>query len=129
MDYTTNLKNRKLKNKIHFFVTRFSFNFLHLSGNLRIISIGIFLSFASLFLNWFSIADTTMRGNSFSINVGYIGYMIIIINVILCFLLFSSTGKEKLKTKAHLTFSDHTIIISSGITSFLLTILVYNSLR
>ena len=129
MDYIANSKNRKLKNKLHFFLTRLSFNFLHLSGSLRIISIGIFLSFTSLFLNWFSIADNTLRGNAFSINAGYIGYMIIVINLILCFLLFSGTGKEKLKTKAHLTFSDHTIIISSGITSFLLTILVFNSLR
>ena len=129
MNYIANSKNRKLKNKIHAVLARLSFNFLHLSGSLRIISIGIFLSFISLFLNWFSIMDNTLNGNAFSIHVGYIGYIIILINSILCFLLLSSTGKEKLKTKAHLTFSDHTIIIASGITLFLLTLVIFNSIR
>ncbi|MDD2916888.1 MAG: hypothetical protein PHH70_03535 [Candidatus Gracilibacteria bacterium] len=129
MDYTANLKNRKLKNKIHTLLARLSFNFVHLSGSLRIISIGIFLSVCSLFLNWFSIADNGVHGHAFSINVGYIGYIIIIINSILCFLLLSSHGKEKLKTKANFTFSDHTIIIASGITLLLLTFTVFNTIR
>lgn len=129
MDYTANLKNRKLKNKIHAFTARLSFNFLHLSGSSRITSIGIALSVLSLFLNWFSIADNAVNGNAFSIHVGYIGYIIIIINLILCFLLLSGAGKERLKTKANLTFSDHTIIIASGITLFLLTLTIFNSIR
>lgn len=129
MDYISNSKNRKLKNKIHALLARLSFNFLHLSGGLRIISIGIFLSCLSLFLNWFSITDMALVENAFSIHVGYIGYIIILINSILCFLLLSSTGKEKLKTKAHLTFSDHTIIIASGVTLFLLTLVIFNSIR
>lgn len=106
-----------------------SFNFLHLSGSLRVIGIGIVLSFISLFLNWFSIADNSLSGNAFSIHTGYIGYIIILINSILCFLLLSGTGKEKLKTKAHLTFSDHTIIIASGVTLLLLTLVIFNSIR
>ena len=129
MDYITNSKNRKLKNKIHTLLARLSFNFLHLSGSLRIISIGIVLSLFSLFLNWFSITDNTFSGNAFSIHTGYIGYIIIIINTVLCFLLLSNTGKEKLKTKAHLTFSDHTVIMASGIALFLLTFVVFNSIR
>ena len=129
MDYTANLKNRKLKNKIHTFTSRLSFNFLHLSGSLRIISIGILLSIFSLFLNWFSILDNTVSGNAFSIHVGYIGYIIIIINTILCFLLLSGVGKEKIKTKVNFSFSDHTIIIASGVTLFLLTLTIFNSIR
>lgn len=129
MDYITNSKNRKLKNKIHSLLARLSFNFLYLSSSSRIISIGIFLSFFSLFLNWFSIVDNSLKGSAFSIHVGYIGYMIIIINSVLCFLLLSGTGKEKLKTKAHLTFSDHTIIMASGVTLFLLTLVIFNSIR
>lgn len=69
MDYTANLKNRKLKNKIHTFTARLSFNFLHLSGSSKIIGIGILLSVVSLFLNWFSIADNAVNGNAFSIHV------------------------------------------------------------
>jgi len=129
MDYISNSKNRKLKNKIHFLFARLSFNFIHLSGSLRVISIGVFISFFSLFLNWFSIIDNGFTGNAFSVHTGYIGYIIILINSILCFLLLSNTGKEKLKTKAHLTFSDHTIIIASGITLFLLTLVIFNSIR
>lgn len=129
MDYITNSKNRKLKNKIHFLFARLSFNILHLSKSSRIISIGVFLSFASLFLNWFSIQDNALKEGAFSIHVGYVGYIIILINSILCFLLLSNTGKEKLKTKAHLTFSDHTIIMASGVTLFLLTLVIYNSIR
>lgn len=129
MDYITNSKNRKLKNKIHSLLARMSFNFLHLSSSSRVISIGIFLSFFSLFLNWFSIIDNSVSGNAFSIHAGYIGYIVILINSILCFLLLSSKGKEKLKTKVHLTFSDHTIIIASGITLLLLTLVIFNSIR
>ena len=129
MDYTANLKNRKLKNKIHHFTARLSFNFLHLSGSSKIIGIGIALSFVSLFLNWFSIVDNSVHGNAFSIHAGYIGYIIIVINMVLCFLLLSWIEKEKLKTKANLTFSDHTIIIASGITLFLLTLVTFNSIR
>jgi hypothetical protein len=129
MDYITNSKNRKLKNKIHSLLSRLSFNFLHLSGSLRVISIGIALSFFSLFLNWFSIANSPISGNAFSIHVGYIGLIIILINSVLCFLLLSNAGKERLKTRAHLTFSDHTVIISAGITLFLLTLVVFNSIR
>ncbi len=129
MDYIGNSKNRKLKNKIRHLFVRMSFNFLHLSGSARIISVGIFLSFVSLFLNWFSIVDIAVSGNAFSIHVGYIGYIIILINSILCFLLLADTSKEKLKTKASLTFSDHTIIMVSGITLFLLTLVIFNSVR
>ena len=129
MDYIGNSKNRKLKNKIHFFLSRVSFNFLHLSGGLRVISIGIVLSFLSLFLSWFSIADNTLNGNAFSIHTGYIGYVIILINAVLCFLLLSTRSKERLKTKAHLPFSDYTIIMAAGITLLLLTFVIFNSIR
>lgn len=129
MDYITNSKNRKLKNKIYAIVSRLSFNFFHLSKSSKLVCIGIALSFFSLFLNWFSIADSVMNGNAFSIQAGYIGYIIICIDSVLCFLLLSDTGKEKLKTKAHLSFSDHTIIIASGVTLLLLTLVVFNSIR
>lgn len=129
MDYIANSKNRKLKNKIHTLLGRLSFNFLHLSGSLRIISVGIILSIISLFLNWFSIVDNALSGGAFSINTGYVGYIIILVNIVLGFLLLSTTGKEKLKTKAHLAFSDHAVIIASGLILFLLTIVVYNSIR
>jgi len=43
--------------------------------------------------------------------------------------LLADTSKEKLKTKASLPFSDHTIIIVSGITLFLLTLVIFNSVR
>lgn len=129
MDYITNSKNRKLKNKIHSVLARLSFNFVYISKSSRVISIGILLSLFSLFLNWFSILDISFSGSAFGINTGYIGYIIILINSILCFLLLSSTGKEKLKTRANLTFSDHTIIIASGITLLLLTLVIFNSIR
>jgi hypothetical protein len=129
MDYISNSKNRKLKNKIHVLMARLSFNFLHLSRSLRVISIGIGLSLFSLFLKWFSILDIAFIGTAFSIQSGYIGYIIIVIDIILCFLLLSSTGKQRLKTKAHLTFSDHTIIIAAGITLFLLTLVIFNSIQ
>lgn len=90
MDYIANSRNRKLKNKIHTFLARLSFNFLHLSRSLRVTSIGIALSFFSLFLAWFSITDNSLNGNAFSIHAGYIGYIIILIDSILCFLLLSS---------------------------------------
>lgn len=129
MDYITNSKNRKLKNKIHSVLARLSFNFFHLSKSSRVIGVGILLSVISLFLSWFSIQDNALNGSAFSIHAGYIGYIVILIDGVLCFLLLSAKGKEKLKTKAHLTFSDHTIIMASGITLFLLTLVIFNSIR
>lgn len=129
MDYITNSKNRKLKNKIRLVFTRFGFNVAHISRSSQVIGIGILLSVSSLFLNWFSIADIALRGNAFSIHVGYVGYIIALMVGSIAFLLFSDREKEKIKTKAHLTFSDHTIIISIGVTLFFLTIVVFNCIR
>lgn len=72
MDYITNSKNRKLKNKIHTILSHLSFNFLHLSRSSKVIGIGLIISFVSLFVNWFTIVDLSIPGSAFSINAGYV---------------------------------------------------------
>ena len=129
MNYIANSKNRKLKNKIHAVINRLSFNFLYLSGSRKIIGIGVVIALVSLFINWFSILDNSVTSNAFSIHAGFIGYIILIILATLIFLLLSERNKEKMKTKAHFTVSDHAIVIFSGITIFLLTFVVFNSIR
>ncbi|EKD30302.1 MAG: hypothetical protein ACD_78C00096G0003, partial [uncultured bacterium (gcode 4)] len=74
MDYISNSKNRKLKNKIHMVFNRLSFNFLHLSREARVIGIGLIISLFALFANWFSIVDNAVQGNAFSLHAGYVGY-------------------------------------------------------
>jgi uncharacterized membrane protein SirB2 len=129
MDYISNSKNRKLKNKIHMVFNRLSFNFLHLSSEARVIWIWLIISFFSLFGKWFSIVDNTVQGNAFSLHAGYVGYIILALLTFLFFLLLSNREKEKIKTRVHFPFSDHTMIIFSGITILLLTFVVFNSIR
>jgi len=129
MDYISNSKNRKLKNKIHLVFNRLSFNFLHLSRASRVIGIGLIISLFSLFGNWFSIVDNAVRGSAFSLHAGYVGYIILALLAFLFFLLLSDREKEKMKTRVHFPFSDHTMIIFSGITILLLTFVIFNSIR
>ena len=132
MNYIANSKNRKLKNKIHTLFHRFSFNFLHLSMGRKVIGVGVLISFFSLFTRWFSIPDSLYQNNAFSLQVGYVGYVIFLLLVMVIFLLLSDRGSEKLKTaiaKTHITFSDHSVILFAGATVFLLTFVSFNSMR
>ncbi|MDD2486866.1 MAG: hypothetical protein PHS92_00645 [Candidatus Gracilibacteria bacterium] len=130
MNYSINSKNRKLKYKIQLVLNRVSFNFLNLSGNQKITLIGAMIALISLFIKWFTIDyEKISNYNSFSINAGYIGYIITILLGILIFLTLSNTNKEKFKSKTNLIFHDHTITIFFGLIIFLLTLAIFNSIR
>ncbi|MBP8016403.1 hypothetical protein KAZ01_00200 [Candidatus Gracilibacteria bacterium] len=130
MNYIANSKNRKLKYKIHIFFNRISFNFLNLTLSQKITLIGVVISFFSLFINWFVIDyEKVIKNNSFSLNAGYVGFIIVLMLAILIFITLSSNNKEKIKSKVNLIFYDHTIIIFFGIIIFLLTLTIFNSIR
>lgn len=129
MNYIANSKNRKLKNKIHSVLNRVSFNFLHLSMGRKVIGVGVVISFFSLFLKWFTIPEGVSGSTAFSLQVGYSGYIILLLLAVTAFLLLSDRNKEKLKAKTNVAFSDHSVILFAGVTIFLLTFVAFNSMR
>ncbi|MCK9272382.1 hypothetical protein M0P65_02435 [Candidatus Gracilibacteria bacterium] len=130
MNYSINSKNRKLKYKIHLILNRMGFNFFNLSLSQKITFVGIIISFISLFLNWFTIKyDRVLNYTAFSINAGYVGWIIFAELLILLFLILSNSNKEKFKSKTNLVFHDHTIIIFFGLIIFLLTGAIFNSIK
>ncbi|EKE29437.1 MAG: hypothetical protein ACD_2C00175G0005 [uncultured bacterium (gcode 4)] len=130
MNYILNSKNRKLKYKLHLLVDRLSFNFLNLTASQKIVFLGIILGFFSLFFTWFTVEyDGITAYSSFNIVSGYVGYFISVILLFLAFLILSNKNKEKLKTKTGVIFHDYTIIVFSWIIIFLLTLVIFNSIR
>ncbi|MDD2515593.1 MAG: hypothetical protein PHF46_01985 [Candidatus Gracilibacteria bacterium] len=122
-------KARRLKHKINLWIDRLSFNFINLGAYKKISLIGVLISFISLFLNWFNLTNEKISGNSFSLNSGYVGFVIILFLFVCSFMLLSNNSKEKIKTKMSIFFSDYAIITFSGIVIFFLTIVIFNSLR
>ena len=130
MNYIINSKNRKLKHKIHLLVDRLSFNFLNLTLSQKIVLLWITISFVSLFFNWFTIEyDNAITNTAFSINSGYVGYIIMIFSIWLAFIVLSNTNKEKIKSKTHLVFHDYSLMIFCWVLFFLLTLTIFNSVR
>ena len=130
MNYILNSKNRKLKYKLHLLVDRLSFNFLNLTASQKIVFLGIILCFFSLFFTWFTVEyDGITPYSSFNIVSWHVGYFIGLILIFLTFLILSNKNKEKLKTKTWVIFHDYTIIVFSWIIIFLLTLVIFNSIR
>lgn len=130
MNYIVNSKNRKLKYKLHLLLNRLSFNFLNLTTSQKVTFLWIFISVISLFFTWFTYQYNEVITNSaFSINCWYVGYFIFAILAFVSFIILSNQNKEKLKTKVHLIFHDHTIIIFSWIIVFILSIVIFNVIR
>ncbi len=130
MNYILNSKNRKLKYKLHLILDRLSFNFLNLTLSQKISLVWLIISLVWLFLNWSKIEyDRVIYSNAFSINSGYVWYMLLVIILFTAFIILSNKNKEKLKTKAHIMFHDYTIILFSWIMTLLLSIVIFNSIR
>lgn len=130
MNYSINSKNRKLKYKLHVLLDRMSFNFLNLSLSQKITLVWIIISFISLFTTWFTIEyDKVINYSSFSSWTWYVWYIILLICLITTFLILSNKNKEKIKSRAHIFFNDYSIIIFSSIIIFVLSFVIFNSLR
>lgn len=130
MNYSINSKNRKLKYKLHVLLDRMSFNFLNLSLSQKITLVWIIISFISLFTTWFTIEyDKVINYSSFSSWTWYVWYIILLICLITTFLILSNKNKEKIKSRAHIFFNDYFIIIFSSIIIFVLSFVIFNSLR
>jgi hypothetical protein len=132
MNYSTNSHNRKLKHRVHVLLDRLSFNFLNLSGSYKIVLLGILLLVCSLFFSWASLpadGDIIKTFSSFSVYAGYIGYIVVIIILVLGMIILSNTSRERIKSRTHMFFPDHTIIIFSGVITFLLSFVIFHSIR
>lgn len=130
MNYSINSKNRKLKYKLHVLLDRMSFNFLNLSLSQKITLVWIIISFISLFTTWFTIEyDKVINYSAFSSWTWYVWYIILLICLITTFLILSNKNKEKIKSRAHIFFNDYSIIIFSSIIIFVLSFVIFNSLR
>ena len=132
MNYTANSHNRKLKYKLHLLIDRLSFNFLNLSTGYKTALFGNILLFLSLFFSWVLIPSETGEMSifsAFSIHTGYIGYIFLILLIFSTLIILSNTNREKIKSRSRIIFPDHTIIIFSGVITFLLAFVILNIVR
>jgi len=128
MNYIANSKNRKLKNKIHSILHRLSFNFFHLSMGRKIVGIGAFFSFVSLFLGWFTLTENASYNNAFSLQVGYAGYVILLLLMVLSAFLLSDQ-KDAGKSRIPVAIHDYSVMMFVGITMLLLSFVTLNVMR
>ena len=90
---------------------------------------GALVALVSLFVPWFSTTDPSGSYGAFSVTAGYVGYMIALLLAVTVFTLLSQATKERLKFKAHISVSDSTLIIVSGVVMLFLTVAVFNAIR
>lgn len=131
MNYSANSHNRKLKYKLHLLADRLSFNFLNLTSGYKTALLGNLLLFVSLFFSWALVPSETGQSvfYAFSVHTGYIGYIFLIVIVFLTLIILSNTNREKIKSRTRIIFPDHTIITFSGVITFLLSFVIFNTIR
>lgn len=127
MSYIFNTKNRKLKAKTSNILKLFKFKFFYTSNETKITLIGIFISTFSLFLPW--VSTVTNWYSSFSLKIGYIGFVFLLINLLLSFIVISNSKKETIKTQTAISFRDHSVVIIGSILGILLTVISINLIK
>ncbi|MCT4617547.1 MAG: hypothetical protein N4A38_05060 [Candidatus Gracilibacteria bacterium] len=122
MGYKQRARSRKLRAKILAFINIFRFKFFVASLEGKLVLIGAFISIISLFFPWINSAggEEIIMANAFSVKIGYIGFIIFILNFIMIFLMLSQKRKEKIKLNLSLSFRDHFVVNTFSIFSLLL---------
>lgn len=88
----------------------------------KLVLLWVLISTISLFMPWISSTggEELIEASAFSIKLWYIGFIIILLNIIMAFLMFSNKRKEKLKLNLSLSFRDYFIVNTFSIFSLLL---------
>ena len=97
MNYQNRVKSRILKRNLVRIFELVQFKGLHLRNSQKTIIAGCLITFVSLFFTWIASPEKGISGNAFYNLVGNTGWLLLIILLFLCFIIFSERRKEKLK--------------------------------
>lgn len=128
MNFPQNSQHRRLRNRIRNAVDRLSFNFFHLKGSQRVVVVGLASSFIAVFLTWFSIGQD-MSGTAFSLSLGYVGYVKLLILAGIFVVVFSHRTKSEIKSRSGLAMSDFAICLFASACLFALDFSTMNVIR
>lgn len=112
-------KHRRIRNRIRTILDRVSFKFFHLKPSQRIVTIGVLLGVAALFLPWFSVGKD-FSGTAFSLSLGYVGYIRVMLFASVVFVVFSYRTKSEIKSRSGFSVSDYTFcfFVATALFSF-----------
>ena len=128
MNFSQNSKHRRLRNRIRNLVDRLSFNFFHLKGSQRVVVVGLVSSAFAVFMNWFSVG-ADMSGTAFSLSLGYVGYVKLLILLGIFVVVFSHRTKSEIRSRSGLAMSDYAICLFASVCLFALDFSTMNVIR
>jgi hypothetical protein len=128
MNYAQNSKHRRLRNRIRNTVDRLSFNFFHLKGSQRVVVVGLLSSALAVFMNWFSVGED-MSGTAFSLSLGYVGYVKLLILAGVFVIVFSHRTKSEIRSRSGLAMSDYAFCLFASVCLFALDFSTMNVIR
>lgn len=128
MNYAQNSKHRRLRNRIRNAVDRLSFNFFHLKGSQRVVVVGLLSSALAVFMNWFSVGED-MSGTAFSLSLGYVGYVKLLILAGVFVIVFSHRTKSEIRSRSGLAMSDYAFCLFASVCLFALDFSTMNVIR
>lgn len=131
MTYRTSAKNRKMKAKLFVLIKMMRFRAINSSLSNKIILTWIMANVASLFLTWVE-SDTwtgNLSYNSFGLLLGYIGYIILLFDLFIIFVVVSNDKKELFKLNTSLTFRDYNVILMFSFLILLITFVALNFIK
>lgn len=111
MSYKISAKNRKTKKFLLNIIYFLKFEWLNIKNSLKIIIIWVILSTIWLFLNWFLAVDWKFIWSWFHQIIWITGYILLLLNLSILFLIFSKKFKNSLKIFLNLQVKDDYIIL------------------
>ena len=134
MNYAQNSKHRRLRNRIRNTVDRLSFNFFHLKGSQRVVVVGLVSSAIAVFMNWFHVEPGVtlpdgIAGTAFSLSLGYVGYVKLLILAGVFVIVFSHRTKSEIRSRSGLAMSDYAFCLFASACLFSLDFSTMNVIR
>ncbi len=128
MNYSQNSNHRRLRNRIRNAVDRLSFNFFHLKPSQRVVVVGLLSSAIAVFMTWFSVGED-MSGTAFSLSLGYVGYVKLLILAGVFVIAFSHRTKSEIRSRSGLAMSDYAFCLFASACLFALDFSTMNVIR
>lgn len=131
MNYRRNAKTRRLRAKILWLINLVKFKMSVLRLPNQLVVVWAIMSFSALFMPWIKSAwiDESFIDNAFTYRLGYIGYIVLLLALIIFVLPFSNAKKERLKTSMSLVFRDHNIVVLSSVLILLMSFVSLNFVK
>lgn len=128
MNYSQNSNHRRLRNRIRNAVDRLSFNFFHLKPSQRVVVVGLLSSAIAVFMTWFTVGED-MSGTAFSLSLGYVGYVKLLILAGVFVIAFSHRTKSEIRSRSGLAMSDYAFCLFASACLFALDFSTMNVIR